>query len=335
MNSFDDLENPFEDPFAKSLGRSSSPDPWASFTAPSQLLSADSYDRAQPEVVTPSATESESAQQQQQDNGPEQELQAVSAFVADPLDSAAFTAEDEPLGHESPRSPRKPGFRESVVTSFDEIATIRPTVPEDLEPSRPAYGPEPSPPLSPALFNQHHAERIASGSSAVSFGPSTSTSSATQSDRERIVVSPLEQSPSLDRPFASLALGGESIPSWQGPQSAWQDDTSVKPSASFSSKAEDDDDDDDQPIGTRLTAGEGSTSSVSSPFLLLLRLVDERVRHNLHLGFQPLALCFKFRSMIHKRSGIQFEGTRCTPFTLEYVQYLFENKHLCDAGLSA
>jgi sorting nexin-1/2 len=224
MDGFDDLlatstrdaleQNPFEDPFSKP--RSSSPDPWASFSDAPQLQSSDPYSFQNSGSPTePFATE-------RRDEQPE-----LGNVATDPLDSAAQTFEvDEqvdPQGRAGPISPITPGFKEYLPVAFDEIATIRPTVPGELEPSRPAYAAEVSSPAS---------------------GPTRESPGLPAIRPEQSVISPLEQpSHTLGRTFPSLALGGEVPGGWQEPPSSWVND---KPARIASEPSEDDD---DAPIG--------------------------------------------------------------------------------------
>ncbi|KAJ7577034.1 Vps5 C terminal like-domain-containing protein [Mycena floridula] len=153
MDSFDDLlapsrrmleENPFSDPFAK---RSSSPDPWAT-----------PYQADEP-VAT--FTQEEPVEQESAAEEP--------AVVAenDPLDSATLQPDDEDDNEPLGRRLASPGFRESVAPpppapepaqvpepAFSEIATIRPTEPEETipAPAEPlAQQPAPKPVASPTL----------------------------------------------------------------------------------------------------------------------------------------------------------------------------------------
>ncbi|KAK7061024.1 Vacuolar protein sorting-associated protein vps5 [Paramarasmius palmivorus] len=142
MDSFDDLlapsrsileDNPFSDPFSK---RSGSPDPWAN---PYSNESA---------PASPVHTRSKSsASAGEEVEASKETVSTPTPTSSDPLDSAQVAADDDededqatkPL---SSSTPRTPGFRESVEppesTTFSEIATIRPDVPEELEPTIPA-----------------------------------------------------------------------------------------------------------------------------------------------------------------------------------------------------
>jgi sorting nexin-1/2 len=258
MDGFDDLlpsrsaleENPFEDPFAKP--RSGSPDPWNSWA--NQHQSTPDVQNPYPDHTSfvneddgsASATEAVFAA----GNGSLDTLEPSSSPSTDPLDSAAQTTEDddEPLRRSHGASvPQTPGFRESPSSTFDEIATIRPTVSEELEPSTPfkSYFPASpvtetpsSPPSTPSLHT--------TGNPTFSPKRTLSSSSSSKSPVERTVVSPLESpsSSGFDRSFASLALGGESIGGWKGAQSSWANDQLT----SSAIDAHTDDDDDDKPI---------------------------------------------------------------------------------------
>ncbi|KAK7012871.1 beta-glucan synthesis-associated [Favolaschia claudopus] len=110
MDGFDDLlaqsqssleTNPFADPFSK---RSSSPDPWSS----------------------PFARQASSDEDNEPPETPVDEPPASESVGLNPLDG--------------PLAPHSPGFRESLPESepgFSEIATIRPSEPEELQPSIP------------------------------------------------------------------------------------------------------------------------------------------------------------------------------------------------------
>ena len=121
MASFDDLlapsrraleENPFDDPFA----RPGSPDPWAT------PFKEEVQEQAAEEQV-----------QEEVEHVEEPRSTTPPATVTDPLESADNDEDDddddEPLGKRL--SSPGPGFKEA---SFSEIATIRPTEPEETSP---------------------------------------------------------------------------------------------------------------------------------------------------------------------------------------------------------
>ncbi|KAJ7043672.1 Vps5 C terminal like-domain-containing protein [Mycena alexandri] len=214
MDGFDDLltpsqssleDNPFADPFAK---RSASPDPWTSPFARQQP--ADAYDYEQHRSTTPP---------------PES---PVSAVEESPVDLAVEGSPDPLAG---PLSPQTPGFRESVPESdptFSEIATIRPTEPEELQSSIPIPGTEdderprtvtPTPATPPPRLSE-------SAPSLVPPSPST--------DR----WGPLDSPAPITRSYPNLALGGE--PEWQ---ENWSNDRS--PPTRLPTE---DDSDDDKPV---------------------------------------------------------------------------------------
>jgi sorting nexin-1/2 len=224
MDGFDDLlapsqssleDNPFADPFAK---RSASPDPWTSPFARQQPSDVFEY---QERTTTPPI---------------EQEAPAVDTSAPlDPLDSAAHAA-DEPEPRDGPLSPRTPGFRESVPDSdptFSEIATIRPTEPEELqssipvpdEPAVPGRTETPKPVTPPPRLTE----------STPALPPSTP-------DR----WGPLDQkiaSP-MFRSYPNLALGGEIVQAdWQGEHDNWSNDRTPP-----TRLPTDDDSDDDKPV---------------------------------------------------------------------------------------
>jgi sorting nexin-1/2 len=247
MDGFDDLlapsrrvleDNPFADPFAK---RSNSPDPWASPFANGQL--ADDYGQS----TTPTAESYVATDTYESSLGSSDIAGSAPPVPSDPLDSATQAADEEneqesdkPRGR-STSSSRTPGFRESVAPAFSEIATIRPTEPEEPEP--PALTPveqyrsSPPPrkadspsttPSSPVSQESHHTKRSSQGGSRV-VSPSPSTSKTSE------FVSPLEKSPiGIDHSIAGLSLGGEALGGWQSEQAGWG--------------AQDDDSDDDKPI---------------------------------------------------------------------------------------
>jgi sorting nexin-1/2 len=242
MDGFDDLlapsrnaleENPFEDPFAK---RSGSPDPWSSGWSRSEHHYSSEPDEH-------AGFEEQSTQPESFVAGQHEVNEPTHS--SDPLDLAAQTADyddddDRPLGRfrTSPiTSPRTPGFRESIPVPFSETATIRPTVPEELEPSTPAqpYFADNAPPTF--TIASQRIERTDSSSSRAAFishSPSTSKSGSA-------VVSPLETaSAGLDHSFAGLALGGESVGGWQTDQGSWTNDSPVAHARSSDS--------DDEPI---------------------------------------------------------------------------------------
>lgn len=262
MDGFDDLlapsrnaleENPFEDPFAK---RSGSPDPWTSGWSRSEHYpEPEDHPGFQEQSTTP--TESFVTTGQHEANEP--------SHSTDPLDSAAQTADyddedDRPLGRSrtSPiTSSHNPGFRESIPVPFNETATIRPTVPEELEPSTPA---QPYFPIVDALPSTHSiasqpVERVHSSSpraAFVSHSPSTSKSGS-------VVVSPLETtSTGLDHSFTGLALGGESVSGWQADQRSWTSDPPATRARS--------DDSDDEPI-RKPSQSKVDESSLASVFI--------------------------------------------------------------------
>lgn len=247
MDGFDDLlapsrrvleDNPFADPFAK---RSNSPDPWASPFANSQPT--DEYGpTTESYVATPDPNKAGSISSDA--------FHDTSAVSPDPLDSAARTAEEEDEEHPGPRgrstsSTRTPGFRESVVTpAFSEIATIRPTEPEEEHeppvlaavtaeqyptspPPRKANSPSPTSPPPVSREGREATQSPQSNSRVVSPAPSTSKISE--------FVSPLERPRTgIDHSIVGLSVGGEALGGWQAEQVGWG--------------AQDDDSDDDKPI---------------------------------------------------------------------------------------
>ncbi|KAJ7180714.1 Vps5 C terminal like-domain-containing protein [Mycena filopes] len=196
-------DNPFADPFAK---RSASPDPWTSPFARQQPADPYEYEghHTPPPQSPVSATESN----------------------ADPPDSA----EDTPDPLAGPLSPQTPGFRESVPESdptFSEIATIRPTEPEELQSTIPI--PEDDHPSTPTPTPATPPPRLSE--SAPSLVPPSPT------DR----WGPLDSPAPITRSYPNLALSGE--PEWQGEQENWSNDRT--PPTRLPTE---DDSDDDKPV---------------------------------------------------------------------------------------
>ncbi|KAF8216563.1 Vps5 C terminal like-domain-containing protein [Mycena galopus ATCC 62051] len=230
MDGFDDLlapsqssleNNPFADPFAK---RSSSPDPWSSPFA--RQASADVFEYHE-RATTPAQDEEE-----------EEPPLTPSIEENPPLESAhEEEEEEEPY-------PSSGGFRESVPESepgFSEIATIRPTEPEELQSSIPipdanvlstparTLTPTPATPPPRALSES---------------APSLAHLHAVPPSPDR-AWGPLDGS-TLTRSYPNLALGGETLsaqPDW-GEQENWSNDRTPPTRL----PTEDADSDDDKPI---------------------------------------------------------------------------------------
>jgi sorting nexin-1/2 len=252
MDSFDDLlepsmraleENPFEDPFAK---RSSSPDPWSSFShrpATPPTGANVIHESEQGGSTTPTASFVTAEPDERAGGSP-------SVNTSNPLDASTAKPtdlDDEPVITDSHRSR---GFRESIPPGFSETKTIRPALPEDLEPSIPSPSfLEPPPPPAPKLV------ATSSSTSIVSASPSTSAFAR--------VTSPLDSpaSSTIGRSLTGLALGGETIGNWQGAQSSWAN-SPVPPSA--------EDSDDDKPIRQSIKSAEQSASSHVSSYAYAL-----------------------------------------------------------------
>ncbi|KAJ7446757.1 Vps5 C terminal like-domain-containing protein [Mycena latifolia] len=222
MDGFDDLlapsqssleDNPFADPFAK---RSASPDPWTSPFARQQT--ADVYEYHDRPTTPPVEPESPAVEQ----NAP-----------LDPLDSAAQEEEDEPH-----HPGGQPGFRESVPDAdppFSEIATIRPTEPEELQSSIPVPD-EPAPPA-------REVTPIPATPPPPRLSESAPTLPPPSPDRWG---GPLEQHhpAPIHRSYPNLALGGEFPQAdWQGEQDNWSNDHT--PPTRLPTE---DDSDDDKPV---------------------------------------------------------------------------------------
>ncbi|KAJ7334196.1 Vps5 C terminal like-domain-containing protein [Mycena albidolilacea] len=204
MDGFDDLltpsqssleNNPFADPFAP---RSSSPDPWTSPFA--RQASSDVFEYQERATTPPLQDE------------PETPAVDTNALL-DPLDTAAHT-EDDP----DPLASHSPGFRESVPESepgFSEIATIRPTEPEELQSSIPVPEDEPTTPartLTPTPATPPPRALSESAPSLPHVPPSPSRD-----------WGPLDGHAALTRSFPNLALGAETQADW-GEQENWSND---------------------------------------------------------------------------------------------------------------
>ncbi|KAF7308497.1 Beta-glucan synthesis-associated [Mycena chlorophos] len=240
---FDDLvssrgieDNPFADPFA----RSSSPDPWS---RPFQQQEQDVYTfqrpitppvdepEAEPVPLTPTTDSVPATPSSEQ---PPQEEEPAPA-PSDPLDSAAVAAAEAADGH-GPLSPHTPGFRESVEDpeadpTFSEIATIRPTEPEEMQPSIPIPIPDDHPHAPPRMATPPR--RMTE--SAPSIVPSLSADSGSG-------WGPLDGSAPIHSSFPNLVLGGESAQPW-GDQGSWSNEREPQ-----TRLAAEDDSDDDKPI---------------------------------------------------------------------------------------
>ncbi|KAG2128542.1 Vps5 C terminal like-domain-containing protein [Suillus clintonianus] len=248
MDGFDDLlapsrnvleENPFEDPFSK---RSSSPDPWSSFThnEPGPTHHDIDYYRTgfedEPERST-SATPTTASYV----TGDRGHSDQNSLSVADPLDAAAVTAdsEDHNDGHSTAptdaTSPRKPGFSIYTSSAEDHTTTVSEAksespAPDDDKPVRAVTPP--------------HQE------SSLSFTAALSPTEvpAPFDSPERAAISPLERSfsPVIEQSFASVAVEAESQRGWQ---SDWGANDPLPPVHSpVVNTTADDEDDDDKPI---------------------------------------------------------------------------------------
>ncbi|KAG1881142.1 Vps5 C terminal like-domain-containing protein [Suillus subluteus] len=246
MDGFDDLlapsrnvleENPFEDPFAK---RSSSPDPWSSFSHTNSGPAHHDIDYYrtgfEDEPVRSTSATPTTASYVTGDHG---HSDRSSLIAADPLDAAAVTTEDHDDEHSTAptdtTSPRTPGFSMYTSSAEEHATTVsEPTsespVPQDEKPVRAVIPPhrESSPSLTPAI---------------------SSTKIATPSDSpERAVISPLERSfsPVVDQTFASVTVEAESQRGWQ---SDWGANDPLPPVHSpVVNTAADEEDDDDKPI---------------------------------------------------------------------------------------
>ncbi|OCH85499.1 Vps5-domain-containing protein [Obba rivulosa] len=243
MSGFDDLlsssrnvlDNPFEDPFARP--RSSSPDPWASFSVASTAQPTLHDDDAGfgPRSTTPTLETHSFADSHGFHALSESAVDSPSE--QDPHAEAELTAPPSPPGS----ALRSPGFRESISTADEE----RPTAQPEPLPAR-----EPSPPLrppSPALSVQL-ARRAAAPEPSGRASRASTASLASSSRPERAIRSPLDQplAADLTRSIAGLSLGGESLGGWQGAESTFV--TAPRERSVSRDRSDSDDDDDDRPI---------------------------------------------------------------------------------------
>ena len=274
MDGFDDLlvpsrnileENPFEDPFAKP--RSGSPDPWSSFVQPQESHSDIDYFKSGFEDLPSTTQTTESYSTSNYDHGEQ------SGVVApDPLDAATVTAEDHEDkqsashgdAHSDMTTSRTPGFE--IFTSDAEDQSQPVVEPESELPLR-----ESAPPIPPtgeddtsAVTSFLHAEEPIPSQLSSPQEPISSYTSP-----ERAIVSPLDQQsppPSIERAFASLALGGESHGGWQ---TGWGGHDQAAMNSSFSTPIttdnNNDDDDDDTPIGQTARFRNAGSPQVSTP----------------------------------------------------------------------
>lgn len=220
MDGFDDLlsnsrrvleENPFDDPFAK---RSNSPDPWASFGQTSQHDQHDDVFASHHDAFADSSGG-------YADNvyGTRESLERS--------DSNASSALDEV---QTPSNfPQSPGFRESTSVEEGEHAQAS-SSPETVDgdadaSSRGVRARSPSSvrarsrtPDSPKTPTVPTAPATPSTNTPAPRYPAPASPPSTSRNDSSKVLSPLEKSPgtgSLERPFASLALGGEFVGGWQ------------------------------------------------------------------------------------------------------------------------
>lgn len=285
MNFDDLLADPFADPFAQP--RSGSPDPWASFShqRPAEVQEA---------FTDPSYEDNRSTTPTTESYATGERGNSSQVSLTDPLESAAVNAEDED-DVSAASSTRTPGFRESIsaLNPADHTQTIA-----EPEPSTPPAS-IPSPSLSVA-------EPTRVSSPPASQSPEQPTSSTpvlptSASSAASPIVSPLERpevSPSFNRSFAGLALGGESAGGWQSDQGSWANERPIPPVASASSAAaaEEDDDEDDVPIMQTRANMANATNAVGTLHITYLRWIQlsmhpgctKRQRH-------PACLCYLCR----------------------------------------
>lgn len=270
MDSFDDLlADPFQDPFAKP--RSGSPDPWSSFSHQSQP-STDPND-AYEDPYRSSYDEGRSTTPTTESYATGEPGESAPSSAGDPLEAAAVNAEEEEESHPAPAaatSPRTPGFRESISEPEHDPEEHIKTVSEP-EPATPPAEKTPSPPPitsppAPAAARMPARRRSPSPSHSHEWKESNTSTPHSPHKARSPVVSPLEQpsaQSSLDRSFAGLALGGESVGGWQVDQGSWVNERPIASSSNISTD-EDEDDDDDVPI-LQARANANEANRVLSP----------------------------------------------------------------------
>ncbi|TBU27285.1 Vps5-domain-containing protein [Dichomitus squalens] len=270
-NGFDDLlapsrdvmDNPFGDPFAQ--GRSSSPDPWASFGTAAAVPSFNEESLAfggnsiSPTTLTHNAfadvggfQDHEPQDYQSHDYGSEEpphtqvdenkpHEEEAPASPADPLDTAAFNAaeavaeaEEAAAAAASTGLPtglptyQSRGFRESISTETDEPVKLAEPEPR-RSPTPPAEQRQPPlpKPSSPPPPPERRTD-VPAPSRTLGHGSRASTASFSSSHKvEPASFNPLDQpASSLNRSIAGLSIGGEALGGWQSPGGGWQTQTS-------------------------------------------------------------------------------------------------------------
>ncbi|THH16957.1 hypothetical protein EW146_g3758 [Bondarzewia mesenterica] len=301
MDGFDDLlkqssraleENPFEDPFAKP--RSSSPDPWYSYLHRSTHLPNHEFESS---AAAFDEAESNTPPTELLGHGEPSELHEPSTtepVASDPLDLANVNlSEEEPEKIEStirftqpsafresvesePPTPSPAGFRESVGQDHEpepdtssvsipisNISTASPPSPES--PSTPPVrtaSPTFASPTSPTQPTSARLPQRQTSYHSSTFSPQSQLSTP-KNEPQRIVHSPLEQpQSSLDRSFASLALGGESFSGWEGSQSAFVGSPTTK---GVQQQDDEDDEDDNKPLRPRPVTSVPTSPKQSEP----------------------------------------------------------------------
>ncbi|CAL1715071.1 unnamed protein product [Somion occarium] len=270
MDGFDDLlapskaleQNPFADPFGR---RSGSPDPWASFHQPTPSGFQDTDDGSEASASSRPIVADEALHSNAfgSDGLRDGSTSADSTARDNPLEASATTSDnhyDEVEASPVTLSPgvASPGFRESISRSPDDKFGSA-SQPPPREPSPPpALSPHAEPkPLSPTspisttptparTESPTPSNRVQSHSPRGSTTSLTSSTAATTSAAKHTpFYNPLDQPGGLgiDRSFAGLSLGGETLGGWQGAQAtqnAW--------GSGSMAASEEDDDDDDKPI---------------------------------------------------------------------------------------
>ncbi|KAI0741589.1 Vps5 C terminal like-domain-containing protein [Daedaleopsis nitida] len=289
MDGFDDLlpsrelQNPFEDPFAKP--RSSSPDPWASFGQPVPSFNDESFafggsafgSSTSPTDITHNAfADSVSSgfhddQQNEVDeveipSTPKPQSPTAEESPIDPLDTAAFNAAEAAAAAEeaaaAAAAPLSRGFRESISTETEEP-------PEPLTVSSPPPpADEPIKPVSPPPARRTSAADEPTPTTAPGHVSRDSIASLTSSQVAIPKAEPAAFNP-LNRPInvsiAGLSIGGEALGGWQGAD-GWQTQTTYStpvPQSQRRSISDDDDDDDDRPIAQTIAARAASREAAA------------------------------------------------------------------------
>ncbi|KAF7794252.1 hypothetical protein EIP86_005385 [Pleurotus ostreatoroseus] len=271
MDGFDDLlaptrnaleSNPFADPFGN---RSGSPDPWTSFQPTSTLTHEDGGFGEPGHDPTPTLDSPAFGGVPAsgfQEYGMSDSPLTSSHPTADAEDKIAEQEQHQPEETQQSElvSPISPGFRESVSSTAEEI--IAPIPRRRSSPSIPALLPEST--GTPSIKSPNLPSPIVSPVDTPILGQDAYTPHASIPPSrhpfatERAFYTPLDQpASSMDRSFASLSLGGETVNGWQTSQSTF--------AGAAKQTTEEEDDDDDKPILQTLNERGLNSSGLSSP----------------------------------------------------------------------